>query len=67
MLSKEKIDNLLNILSLNNNYDIDSKNIIELLTAVKNEDDSALLQTLFKIKYNEYPDTSLFDRSAHNN
>ena len=67
MLSKEKIDNLLNILSLNNNYDIDSKNIIELLTAVKNEDDSALLQTLFKIKYNEYPDTSLFDRRAHNN
>ena len=63
MLSKEKIDNLLNILSLNNNYDIDSKNIIELLTAVKNEDDSALLQTLFKIKYNEYPDTSLFDRA----
>ena len=49
MLSKEKIDNLLNILNLNNNYDIDSKNIIELLTAVKNENDSALLQTLFSI------------------
>ena len=52
MLSKDKLNNLLNILNLHNDYDIKPDDIEDILTAVKNEDDSTFLKTLFKIKNN---------------
>ena len=61
MLSKDKLNNLINILNLNNNYDIGTDNIEDILTAVKNEDDSTFLKTLFKIKYNKDPDLTLLN------
>jgi hypothetical protein len=61
MLSKEKLNNLLNILNLNNDYDIGTDDIEDILTAIKNEDDSTFLKTLFKIKYNKDPDLILLN------
>ena len=61
MLSKDKLNNLLNILNLHNDYDIKPDDIEDILTAVKNEDDSTFLKTLFKIKNNKDPDLVLLN------
>ena len=61
MLSKDKLNNLLNILNLHNDYDISPDDIEDILTAVKNEDDSTFLKTLFKIKNNKDPDLVLLN------
>ena len=61
MLSKDKLNNLLNILNLHNDYDISPDDIEDILTAVKNEDDSTFLKTLFRIKNNKDPDLVLLN------
>ena len=48
MLSKEKLHNLLNVLNLNNHYDIRNDDILNVLTAIQNDNDIDFLKTLFK-------------------
>ncbi len=61
MLSRDRLKNIKNILELNNDKALGIDKLYDILTAIKNNDDSTFLKTIFKLKYNKDPDLSLLD------
>ena len=60
MLSRDKLNHVVNILNLNNEYDIGIGNVYNILTAIKEEDNNTFLKIILKLS-NKDSDLSLLD------